>query len=203
MAYTSQQISFVETYLPYAETTSQQTGLPVDFILGQAAEESGWGTSTGASQNNLFNISPGGNLASYNTVLDNFNAYSNLINNNYDTSALAGAPATTIAGSLQAQGYAKDPNYANAVGGTTSTIDGILSSLGINTGTTSGTGTAQVASNSGIFGQLETWLTNVSGSVVFVILGIVLLIGALYMFAVQSGAAPSPSEIAKGAALAA
>jgi flagellum-specific peptidoglycan hydrolase FlgJ len=67
--------TFVSTYLPYAQQVSAQTGLPVDFVLGQAAYETGWGTSNAASNNNFFGISPGGNLASYSDVDSGFSAY--------------------------------------------------------------------------------------------------------------------------------
>jgi hypothetical protein len=125
MSYSVQQ-QFVSTYLPYAQSASQQTGLPVDFILGQAAQETGWGTSSAAvNQNNFFGISPGGSLASYSSPQEGFDAYANLINSGY-SGASSQTGAFNIASSLQGSGYATDPNYATGVAGTTSVVDQIL-----------------------------------------------------------------------------
>jgi flagellar protein FlgJ len=53
--------AFIERMRPHAEQASRATGIPADFILGQAALESGWGrreirNSDGSSSFNLFGI---------------------------------------------------------------------------------------------------------------------------------------------------
>ncbi len=55
---------FVNRFWPHALEASRETGLPAQFILGQAALESGWGAretrgADGAPTHNLFNIKAG------------------------------------------------------------------------------------------------------------------------------------------------
>lgn len=123
---TAQQQLFVEQNLPYAESVSESTGLPVDYVLGQAALETGWGTSNAAtSGNNYFGISPGGNLATYGSPAAGYDAYATLINTSYPGAASAG-DAYSTASYLQGAGYATDPNYATNVSGTAAQVDQIL-----------------------------------------------------------------------------
>lgn len=192
----AQQAAFVSSVYPYAQTASAQTGLPVDFIIGQSAVESGWGQSNLAqSFNNFFGIGGPGNFQAYNNASASFQAWSNLINNNYDTSALGGSSASQIAGSLASQGYTGDPGYASAVGGATNQIDKILAQLKLSGGTASGTaasGSGSPSSSCGQFDyvcQLQAWINEVSFGAVWVIVGIILLIAALFIFAKQSGLA--------------
>jgi hypothetical protein len=72
---------FVKSFTPLAQNISQRTGLPVNYIIGQAGLETGWGTSGASGNNNFFGISPGGKLASYRTPQEGADAYVNLVNN--------------------------------------------------------------------------------------------------------------------------
>lgn len=117
--------NFVNQYLPYAQQVSQQTGLPVNYILGQAGEETAWGTSPAAvSGNNFFGISPGGSLATYSSPAAGFAAYGDLINSRYSVDP--SASPYDIASTLQAEGYASDPNYGSSVAGFTTQVDQVL-----------------------------------------------------------------------------
>jgi flagellar protein FlgJ len=55
---------FIEKMRPHAEAVAQAAGIPVSFLLAQAALETGWGrhqprSADGASSNNLFGIKAG------------------------------------------------------------------------------------------------------------------------------------------------
>ena len=212
MASYQDQVNFIGQNLPYAIGASQQTGLPVDFILGQSANETGYGTSNLATMfNNFFGITNGGvqnGYASYGSAAGSFQNYADLINNQYDTSGLSGASAFDIASSLQSQGYAQDPNYGSKVAGTTSTIDNILQNFGLSqfigtpaSGGTSASGTGSNSSGGGLldFSGLTKWANSVGLTVTFVLIGIVLLIAALFMFGQQVGVVPPTKDIVKGA----
>lgn len=190
---------FINQYLPFAQSASASTGLPADFILGQAGLESGYGTSRLAKdQNNFFGIGGPGNFKSYASPADGFAAYAAMINRRYDTSSFGGMNPTQMAGSLAGQGYTPDAGYAASVGSSTAQIDKVLQSLGLG-GLAGGSATPGAASSStpssatpaghsGILGPFEDWLANISGSLLFVVLGVTILIAAMFMFAKQSGA---------------
>lgn len=121
--------AFINQYLPLAQQASAQTGLPTDFILGQAGLETGWGTSNAAvNGNNFFGISPGGNLATYATPADGFSAYANTINSPRYSGLwdVAGNGPAATAGYLQQQGYSTNPNYASGVAGAVASVDQVL-----------------------------------------------------------------------------
>ena len=63
---TTPQQDFVRRMTPHAVQASQETGVPTNLVLGQAALESGWGKreirqSDGSTSFNLFGIKAGGN----------------------------------------------------------------------------------------------------------------------------------------------
>lgn len=120
--------SFITNMYQYAQQASQKTGLPTSFILGQWGDESAWGTSLAALQNNNFaGIKPFGNLtpgkdskyAGFSSISDFVDAYANTINSpryaGAREQAAKGANAATIASLLQQEGYATDPNYSSGV----------------------------------------------------------------------------------------
>ena len=133
-------ISFVQQYYPFAQNVSSQTGLPVDFILGQSALETGYGQSNAAvNYNNFFGIKPGGTLAQYSSVQSGFDAYANLLESPPYSQPLQmalqnGATPTQLAATLAAAGYTPDAGYAGSVGQATSVIDRALQSLGLSGG---------------------------------------------------------------------
>ncbi len=64
----SQARTFIERIAPDAEAVSRDTGIPVRFLLGHAALESGWGraeirAADGTPSHNLFGIKAGAGLA--------------------------------------------------------------------------------------------------------------------------------------------
>lgn len=138
--------NFVDQYLPYAQSVSQQTGIPVSYILGQAGEESAWGTSNQAlTNNNFFGINnpgstSGTDYAGYSSPQDGFNAYGNLISTPNYASALSiannGGSAYDYASALQTAGYATDtdqygnPVYGTKVAGATASVQQYLNNQG-------------------------------------------------------------------------
>lgn len=58
--------AFVQRLLPHAQAASASTGIPAQFMMGQAALETGWGKAEirgadGQNSHNLFGIKAGGN----------------------------------------------------------------------------------------------------------------------------------------------
>ena len=161
--------TFVSNVLPYAQQVSANTGLPLDLIIAQSAQETGWGTSNAAvNGNNYFGISPGGSLASYPNIAAGFQAYANTINNNFSGAASQGTVANILnylqyggsVGAYAASGNGPDPNYAPQVAALVPQIDNALAGLGI-----SGSASSITASGAGAPG---TTVNPASGSNCFV-----------------------------------
>lgn len=137
------QQGFIERMRPHAERAGKATGVPADFIMGQAALESGWGkreirNADGSSSFNLFGIKAGsdwkGKVAevttteyqdgvaskqvarfrAYDSYADSFQDYARLLSENPRyAGALGQSNAVDFAQSLQKAGYATDPRYAD------------------------------------------------------------------------------------------
>lgn len=133
---------FVRARWNDAKAAAEATGVPAQFILGQAALESGWGkrdikAADGTSSNNLFGIKATGGwkgatvsaltteyaggvarkvtekFRAYATHAEGFADYARLIGNNPRYAAtLKSGDASQFAQSLQQAGYATDPAYA-------------------------------------------------------------------------------------------
>ncbi len=133
---------FVRARWNEAKAAADATGVPAQFILGQAALESGWGkrdikAADGTSSNNLFGIKATGGwkgptvsavtteyvggvarkvtekFRAYATHAEGFADYARLIGNNPRYAAtLKSGDANQFAQSLQQAGYATDPAYA-------------------------------------------------------------------------------------------
>lgn len=115
-----QQSDFVATYGPLAQDIAQRTGLLPHVVLGQIAQETGWGQHV--KGNNIFGISPGGEVASYPSVQHATNAYINLINSRYGNATRATTPEGQV-NNLVLSGYnSVDPTYAKSVVGHASKI---------------------------------------------------------------------------------
>ncbi len=134
---------FVAEVWPHAEEASRQTGIPAQFIVAQAALETGWGKkqlrqADGSPSYNLFNIKAGsawtGKTVALNAVeyaggrahsepsrfrvyesyAESFRDYANLMTRNPRYSAVLGqTDAAGFARGLQDAGYATDPMYAD------------------------------------------------------------------------------------------
>ena len=132
----------------------------------------------------------------------------------------ASAPVSASNAPLYAAGIAAGEGTLSAFGGasafegsaaTTSPstgnpiLDAMQQAAGavVNPIAAAGNAAGPLAGAAGGSAQLQAWLTGISGSVVFVVVGVVILLGVLYMLAVDQGVAPPPSEVVAGAAVAA
>ncbi len=134
---------FVNTLWPHAQAVSQATGIPAQFMVAQAALESGWGKNEirradGSPSFNVFGIKAGrswsGPVAetvtteyvngvaqksvekfrAYSSYAEGFRDYANLLLNNPRYAAvLEQQDAAGFARGLQQAGYATDPMYAD------------------------------------------------------------------------------------------
>ncbi|MBS1197002.1 MAG: Mannosyl-glycoprotein endo-beta-N-acetylglucosamidase [Proteobacteria bacterium] len=134
---------FVDRVWPDAVEASRSTGIPPQFLVAQAALESGWGKheirhADGTSSHNLFGIKAGkrwdgatvetatteyvegkaqkenAKFRAYDSYADAFRDYASLLRNNPRYGAVIGSQdGTEFARRLQQAGYATDPQYAN------------------------------------------------------------------------------------------
>ena len=112
---TDSQRAFVQTYTPLAQDIASRTGLFPEVVLGQIAQETGWGTR--AKGSNLFGISRGGSVVSYPSAEHAGQAYVDLINTpRYKNVAQAKTPEEQAAALVKGGYNTADPNYAKSVG---------------------------------------------------------------------------------------
>lgn len=134
---------FVAEVWPYAVEASRKTGIPPQFMVAQAALETGWGQkqlrhADGTPSHNLFNIKAGaawtgGTVArdvteyangqtytepsrfrAYGSYAESFRDYANLMTRSPRYADVLGqTDAAGFARSLQDAGYATDPMYAD------------------------------------------------------------------------------------------
>ncbi|MFN3985972.1 MAG: flagellar assembly peptidoglycan hydrolase FlgJ [Rhodocyclaceae bacterium] len=134
---------FVRQVWDHAQAASRETGIPPEFMVAQAALETGWGravlrTSEGGSSHNLFNIKAGRNWSgkvvelpvteyadgrayterarfrAYDSYADAFRDYAGLLSNNRRYAGVIGEQdAAAFARGLQEAGFATDPHYAD------------------------------------------------------------------------------------------
>lgn len=142
-ASTAAQQAFVDRLLPAAITAESRTGIPAHFMVAQAALETGWGRSVprltnGGSSFNIFGIKAGGTwsgptVAATTTEViggkaqarvESFRAYASyeaafqdyakiLTTSPRYASVLGSQEPSSFGRSLQAAGYATDPQYAS------------------------------------------------------------------------------------------
>lgn len=135
--------AFVDEVWPHAVEAGRATGIPPQFLVAQAALETGWGEKVlrekdGSSSYNLFNIKAGSSWSgdtvsrdvteynaggaytersrfrSYDSYADSFRDYANLLAGSSRYSGVLGqTDAASFARSLQQAGYATDPMYAD------------------------------------------------------------------------------------------
>lgn len=134
---------FVGQVWPHAVEASRATGIPPQFLVAQAALESGWGKgeirrADGSGTYNLFGIKAGKNwngatveaqtteyvdgkaqrvtekFRAYGSYAEAFSDYANLLRNNPRYGNVVGSQdGTEFAKRLQQAGYATDPAYAD------------------------------------------------------------------------------------------
>lgn len=115
--------AFVRQMKPYAETAHKGTGLPVNFLLAQWAEECGYGTSSLAQYYNNFGgikDPDTGGFKQYSTpdefardvvrIYTEHSQYAKLL-----AHAREGAPLTTLFNDLSRCGYATSKNYGEKI----------------------------------------------------------------------------------------
>ena len=115
--------AFVLLMKPYAEVTSKETGLPIDFLLAQWAEESGYGTSPLAQYYNNFGgikdpntggfkkyVSPEEFAEDVSRLYTQHSNYKQLL-----ADARAGAPIQTLINDLATCNYASSPTYGERI----------------------------------------------------------------------------------------
>lgn len=137
--------TFVERVWPHAEEASRKLGIPAQFLVAQAALETGWGRgelhrADGTPSHNLFNIKAGRNwqgpvvalpvteyangrayteaarFRAYGSYGEAFQDYVRLLQNSPRyAEVLNQQDAAGFARSLQSAGFATDPEYANKV----------------------------------------------------------------------------------------
>jgi peptidoglycan hydrolase FlgJ len=136
---------FVATMLPMAQAAAEKIGVDANYLVAQAALETGWGKSIirqqdGSSSHNLFGIKAAdwqgesarvltteyvdgkptkasASFRAYGSFEQSFNDYVSFLQNNqrYDDALDATANPKTFVRELQRAGYATDPQYANKV----------------------------------------------------------------------------------------
>lgn len=209
--------SFVAQFFPQAQQASAATGLPVDYILGQAGLESGWGTSTAAtSGNNYFGISQGGSLLSYGSAADSFTAFANLMNSgNYAGAAgIAGAGGTAldIGNYVNAQGYSTTPDYGTRVAGDVASVDSALAGMGLSGGISPGAGSTAAtgaqaggtAANCAWYNPtcwaagIGAWIGGYATRAALLLLAVIFIAGALFMLASRTQIVEQAGAIATG-----
>ncbi|MDE2387803.1 MAG: flagellar assembly peptidoglycan hydrolase FlgJ [Betaproteobacteria bacterium] len=134
--------NFIDKLLPHAKIASESTGIPPQYMLAQAALESGWGKheirhGDNSPTYNLFGIKAGANwkgnvvetstteyingvaqktvekFRAYSSYAEGFNDYAKLLlDNPRYAKVLKSTDAATFANGLQRAGYATDPMYA-------------------------------------------------------------------------------------------
>lgn len=139
----SAQLAFVDRVLPAAVAAERSLGIPAQFMVAQAALETGWGKSEprradGSRSFNIFGIKAGSHwhgpttdattvevvagetqtrverFRAYGSYEEAFRDYANLLAGNPRYAAVLGAQdSTRFARGLQAAGYATDPFYAS------------------------------------------------------------------------------------------
>lgn len=135
--------SFVADVWPHAVEASRKTGIPPQFMVAQAALETGWGErqlrqADGSPSYNLFNIKAGSswggrtvnvsateyangraysepsNFRAYGSYAESFADYARLLSSSPRYAAVLGQrDADGFARGLQQAGYATDPMYAD------------------------------------------------------------------------------------------
>jgi flagellar protein FlgJ len=133
---------FVNRVWPHAVEVSRVTGIPPQFMVAQAALETGWGkhemlNQDGSSSYNLFGVKASkswsgpvaqaettefingqeirvtASFRSYTSYAEAFRDYANLLRNNPRYGSVIGSQdGTEFANRLQQAGYASDPQYA-------------------------------------------------------------------------------------------
>jgi flagellum-specific peptidoglycan hydrolase FlgJ len=140
MATQQQQIDFVNKYGAYAGGVSSQTGIPANFILGQWALETGYGTQF-AGKYNIGNIQgAAARPYDYTSEKAGVDAYAHTLQNPRYTLAKEADTPEQFGVALKQAGYAADPDYASKIA---QVINKITSLVGGDSSSSSGSGSGK------------------------------------------------------------
>lgn len=190
---------FTDEDVRLAKEVQSKYGVPASIILGQYAQESGYGKST-VGANNYFNIKGNGNggYKNYNSKEESFLDFGRLLSTDRYTKYTKNATSTSsYMMGVKKAGYATDPNYVNSVLNIIKTNN--LTSLDDpteikaksytpivygkeSTGTVENVTSSTGSTSTGNAIGLKWW-----GDVVKVILIILILLGALVFFSISIG----------------
>lgn len=122
---------FTTQFTPIAQSIAAKTGLPVEYVLAQAAHETGWGKSPASANNNFFGITDPktGQLMKFATPEEGANAYVALMQSDrYKTVDRTGTPQQ-IGDRMAAAGYnpnvaekGKTDSYGTRIGGVAASL---------------------------------------------------------------------------------
>ena len=131
-------VSFVRTYLPQAQKVAAATGIPVETVLAQAGNESGWGGRM--PSNNFFGIGvTGGKTPGYDTPEAGFGAYASLVGSDRYKNVPRDKGPQAFGDGLAQAGYnaltpgsekTNGPSYGSRIAGAQATVERILGSGG-------------------------------------------------------------------------
>lgn len=203
---------FTEQDIKYAKEVQKKYGVPASVVLGQYAQESGYGKST-VGANNYFNIKGNGKggYKDYNSKEESFLDFGRLLSTSRYTKYTKNATSTSsyVMG-IKKAGYAEDPNYVNRVLNIIKTNN--LTSLDDTSQITAkgyipevygekATGSVKISSSSsGSSSSANSIGLTWWGDIVKVILIILILIGAMIFFTVSiGGTMTTPLDKVKGA----
>lgn len=198
-----------QTYGDYATSVAQQYGIPVSVFLNQVSAESGWNPSavSSAGAQGIAQIlpstaaNPGYGISPVNpndpfASLNFLGQYDAAMFNQYGNwqqalQAYNAGPGNVNAGSTSGIGYAQKilsgtwDNLLGVLGGMTAVNAGLNTPAGMNS-----------CGPGDWFCQTKQWLTSGFGSLIYIGLGVVLILGALLMFANEAGVTQQAEKLA-------
>jgi hypothetical protein len=107
------QSEFIATYGPLADDVSKQTGIDSSVVLGQIAQETGWGQHV--LNNNVFGISPGNKVAAYSDIPTAAQAYVDLMKTKNYSNVTSQATPDAQAQAISRAHYGPDQAYGGRI----------------------------------------------------------------------------------------
>lgn len=130
MASLSEQRSFIAQYGSAAQSASTRLGIPQQYVLGQWALETGWGTKFAGSYN-VGNVQGNDPVPrSYKSLDEGVNAYVKVMQLDRYSSALKSTSPGEFGMNLKAGGYAADPDYAFKIGNVINSVSTLQPMVG-------------------------------------------------------------------------
>lgn len=188
--------AFNAQWYPYAVTAGSQLGIDPNLLLAQWGLESGYGTNTLSQGFNVGSISnPGGGWATYSSPSAFVSAFVNLLTNSYPGTLNSGSNVSQFVNALGSGSYGQSYYGTQSPASYQASLAGIYtpSGLPVNNVPTGGNGQS-ATSQSGSCGlspgcwlaALGSWAGSWASRVGLVVVGAILLIGAMMLFARKS-----------------